>query len=252
MTSLPVTNGENSRVTPRGDHRDTIPATQDGSQRNTSQDLISDQQDELPSNQEMIDNESSQSTTDLQAEFDSLGLLTQYLGPSGTSTTRRRRRTDPEDAVERQKQEFKRKYLDLTELIDRATGHLESLENARSKGRTPARLRITIKPVVVRGDDDNFKIKWAQACKRAELLLIQVLLDHLQNVIRETRDALRDISGQTYKMFKTTNADTAKDNIEEALKTANSERTQRQEDRKKRRLETAGPSSRPTKKPKDN
>ena len=81
---------------------------------------------------------------------------------------------------------------------------------------------------------------------------MQVLLDHLQKVIRETRDALRDISGQTYKMFKTANANTAKDNIEEALKIANLERTQRNENRKKRRLEAAGPSSRPTKKPRDN
>lgn len=249
MTSLPVTKVENSRVTPREGETDTIPATQDGSQHNSSQDLIS----YLPSNQETLNNESSQTTTDLQAEFDSLGLLTQYLGPSGSSTTRRRHRTDPEDAVAKHKDEFKKKYLDLTELIDRATSHMESLENAKSKGRTPTRLRITTKPVVVRSEDSDFKIKWAQACKRAELLLMQVLLDHLQNVIKETRDALREISGQTYRMFKNANADTAKNNMEEALKTANSERTQRSEIRKKRKLEAAaGPPSRPTKRPKDN
>ena len=61
---------------------------------------------------------------------------------------------------------------------------------------------------------------------------MQVLLDHLQKVIRETRDALRDISGQTYKMFKTANADTAKDNIEEALKIANSEHNTMKTERK--------------------
>ena len=70
--------------------------------------------------------------TDLQEEFDSMCLLTQYLGPLGPSN-RRRRRTGPESAIERQKENFKRKYLDLTDILDRAFSHLESLANAKVK-----------------------------------------------------------------------------------------------------------------------
>ena len=135
------------------------------SQRGTSQDLIGSQPDDLPSNQDMLNNDPSQTSTDLQEEFDSLGLLTQYLDVSGSST-RRRHRTDPENAVEKQKDDFKKKYLEVTELLDRATSQLESLSNAKSKGRTPIRLCITIKPLVVRSEDEDLKIKWAQACKQ--------------------------------------------------------------------------------------
>ena len=74
-------------MTPHEGYRDTIPATQDESQWGTSQDLIGSQPDDLPSNQEMLNNEPSQTTTDLQEEFDSLGLPTQYLGPSGSRDT---------------------------------------------------------------------------------------------------------------------------------------------------------------------
>ena len=133
-------------------------------------------------------------------------------------------------------------------MLDRTNSHLESLSQAKSKGRMPTRLRITTKPVVVHSKDEDLKIKWAQACRQGKLLLIQVLLDHLEKVIKETRNTLRDISGHTNKTFKTANADTIKENMEEALRMANLERKQRNKNWKKRKLE-AGPSSRPAKKP---
>ena len=244
MTSLPVTNRETDRVTTREQYREAAQDTKEDNQR-ASQDLIASQPllDDLPSNQEMLTEE-----TDLQEEFDSMGLLTQYLGPSGPSN-RRRCRTDPEGIVERQKENFKRKYLDLTDILNRAVSHLEALANAKSKGRTPTRLRITTKPVVVHSKDEDFRFKWAQACRRAELMLIEVLLNHLEKVITETRSALRDTSGQTYKELKQANATDAKRNMEEALQTADMERKLRTETWKKRKME-AGP-SRPAKKPKD-
>ena len=79
-------------------------------------------------------------------------------------------------------------------------------------------LRITTKPVVVRSEDEDLKIKWAQACRQGELLLIEILLNHLEKVIAETRSILRDISGQTYKELKKANATEAKQNMKEALK----------------------------------
>ena len=160
---------------------------------------------------------------DLQEEFDALGLLTQYLGPPWPSN-RTRQRSNPEDIIQKLTEDFKKKYLEFTELLDRATSHLELLLLAKSKGRTPARLRITTKPVVVRSDDDDLKLQWAQACRQGELLLIEVLINHLEKVIKETRGILRDVSGQTYKEFKKANATNAKENMEEALKRADTER----------------------------
>ena len=103
--------------------------------------------------------------------------------------------------------------------------------------------------MVVCSEDEDLKIKWAQACRQG-LLLNEVLLNHLEKVIKETRSTLRDISGQTYKVFKKANAENAKASMEEALKWANTERKLRTENRKKRKLE-AGP-SKPGKKPRDN
>ena len=104
--------------------------------------------------------------------------------------------------------------------------------------------------MVIRSDDEDFKIKWAQACRQAELLLIKVLLNHLEKVIAETRSALRDTSGETYKELKKANATEAKQNMQEVLKTADAERKLRTENRKKRKLEAAGP-SKPAKKLRD-
>ena len=78
--------------------------------------------------------------------------------------------------------------------------------------------------MVVRSDDDDLKLQWAQACRQGELLLIEVLINHLEKVIKETRGILRDVSGQTYKEFKKANATNAKENMEEALKRADTER----------------------------
>ena len=104
--------------------------------------------------------------------------------------------------------------------------------------------------MVIRSDDEDFKIKWAQACRQVELLLIKVLLNHLEKVIAETRSALRDTSGETYKELKKANATEAKQNMQEALKTADAERKLRTKNQKKRKLEAAGP-SKPAKKPRD-
>ena len=249
MTSLPITRKESERVTPREEYRDSnvIPATQEEKQA-TSQDLFSVQPDDLlPSNQASWSNQSP--PENLQDEFDALGLLTQYLGPAGPSS-QTRRKPNLEDTIQRQTESFKKKYLEFTELLDRATSHLESLLIAKNKGRTPARLRITTKPVVVRSDDSDLQLQWAQACRKGELLLIEVLINHLEKVVRETRDILRDVSGQTYKELKRADASNARQNMEEALEKANTERKLRTENRAKRKLE-AGP-SKPAKKPKDN
>ena len=93
----------------------------------------------------------------------------------------------PEDVIQKQTDDFKRKFCEFTELLD----HLESLLQAKTKGRTPTRLRITTKPVVVCSEDEDLKIKWVQACIQGELLLIEVLLNHLEKVIKETRSTLR-------------------------------------------------------------
>ena len=106
--------------------------------------------------------------------------------------------------------------------------------------------------MVVCSEDEDLETKWAQACRQG-LLLNEVLLNdlnHLEKVIKETRSTLRDISGQTYKVFKKANAENAKASMEAALKRANTERKLRTENRKKRKLEAG--LSKPAKKPRDN
>ena len=95
---------------------------------------------------------------------------------------------------------------------------------------------------MVRSDDDDLKLQWAQACRQGELLLIEVLINHLEKVIKETRGILRDVSGQTYKEFKKANTTNAKENMEEALKRAtlkraNAERKLQTKNQQKRKLE---------------
>ena len=127
--------------------------------------------------------------------------------------------SQPEDA---KTNDFKRKYLEFTELLDRATSQLESLLQAKTKGRTPTRLKITTKLVVVCSEDEDLKTKYAQGCRQGKLLLIEVLLNYLEKVIKDTKSILQDISRDAYKAFKKVNVKTAKtNNMEDALKTVN-------------------------------
>ena len=179
---IPITRKETNRVIPSEGYGEShiIPATQEERQQATLQDLFSLQPHDLPlSNQQSWSNaETSSPTGDLQEESHSLGLLTQYLGSSGSST-QTRCKSNPEDVIEKQTEDFK-KYLEFTELLDWANSHLESLLQAKSKARTPTRLQITTKPVVVHSEDEELKIKWAQPCRQGKLLLIEVLLNHLR------------------------------------------------------------------------
>ena len=103
---------------------------------------------------------------------------------------------------------------------------------------------------MVRSEDEDLKIKCDQGCRQGKLLLIEVLLNYLEKVIKETRSILRDISRDAYKAFKKVNVKTTKtNNMEDALKTAHNE-TKRTENRKKRKLEAAP--SRLAKKSRDN
>ena len=106
------------------------------------------------------------------------------------------------------------------------------LSQTNSRGRAPARLKITIKLAVVKSDYDDLKLKYAQVCSTGELLLIVVLRNHFERVILETRDTIRDISNTTYTALKKANVAQTKSNMEDAFKTANSERTKRKEQRK--------------------
>ena len=80
--------------------------------------------------------------------------------------------------------------------------------------------------------------------------LIEVVLKRLEIVIKKTRSTLWDISRDAYKAFKKVNTETAKNNMEDAVKTANNETKQRTENRIKRNLEAAR--GRPAKKSRDN
>lgn len=80
-------------------------------------------------------------------EFDSFGLLTQFIGPkkgnTPTTTT-----TEP-DQTASELENFKTFYLDRTRVLDRAQSHTEALEATLSRGKIPTKLQINIKPFVI-------------------------------------------------------------------------------------------------------
>ena len=61
----------------------------------------------------------------------------------------RKRTTTAEKTFQQELEKFYTKYLSDTNTLDRATGHLESLQKAASAGRIPAKMTINIKPLVL-------------------------------------------------------------------------------------------------------
>ena len=55
---------------------------------------------------------------------------------------------------------FMETYSELIDTLDRARNHKESLTKATQRGRIPAKLRITTKPMVVNREDPKFVVSW--------------------------------------------------------------------------------------------
>ena len=117
-------------------------------------------------------------------DFESLGLLTQYIGPPvATADQTTVHRTNPDEReIDRITAEFKSKYENLVDSLDRAKGHRTSLGQAKQRGRTPAKLQISIRPMVVNRENPEFQGNWERAVKQSEGILLDTLINHLDSL----------------------------------------------------------------------
>ena len=141
-------------------------------------------------------------------EFKQLGLLTQYIGqPPGTRNDRGRTSTSADwfkkTEIEKELISFKERYLELTDTFDRASNHQEALSKAIARGRTLAKLRITIKPMVIEKDDPKFISKWETAIRDCEHKLATIIIDHLKETADKTNLTIRATSKETFQKLKT-------------------------------------------------
>ena len=204
-----------------------------------SQPILEEKAQVLPSNQQVAEATTNQPQSS-EDEFDDGGLYTLFIGP-GTSTTYRKRTAteNRELALKQELDKFHAKYLADTDTLDRASNHLEALQKARASERTPAKMKINIQPLVIQQEDDTFKQEWQAAIKQGEAKLMETVQKHLGRIIQKTKIDIRRTMGETYQKLQTiaTDKTTAKNRLEEVLKTANKDRNQKTEQKLKKKRE---------------
>ena len=210
--------------------------------------LVSDTEEVIPSNQLVatetatIKREATEDNhSDSDNEFEELSLLTQYIGPPRqsrtTGTTERPLGNHRKEArITTEVTSFMETYSELIDTLDRARNHKESLTRATQRGRIPAKLRITTKPMVVNREDPKFVSSWERTIRRCELTLIKTITDHLEDTIQNTNDTIRETTKTAYSAIKDIDTpERAKKAIETALASAERERNLRAENRKRKR-----------------
>lgn len=110
------------------------------------------------------------------------------------------------------------------ETLDRANNHKDSLDKAIGQGRTPNKLSITIKPLVIRKDNPELVTKWERATKEAERKSMSVLNEHLTKITSETNTKIRQDTKAVYTKLKAIDKTKAKIALKEKLKIAEQER----------------------------
>ena len=140
--------------------------------------------------------------------------------------------------------------------MDRAVAHQESLVSSKEKGRVPARLKITIQPMVINKEQYQFQQDWTRTCREGEERLMTVLINHLDNTIAATRSEIRTESQNcTQQLIRLgLNKQQARISLTNMLKEAESIRKDNKEEaiRKKRLRRERSTSSKdapPAKKP---
>ena len=78
---------------------------------------------------------------------------------------------------------FRQTYLEKTTTLDRAEAHFESLYMAKHKVKTSVKMRVTTQPNVMNKDDVEFQRKWRETTQECERKLLDLLLQHLQNIM---------------------------------------------------------------------
>ena len=121
-------------------------------------------------------------------DLESWGILTQYIGPSTKPKTNNH--SDDEDrkhqAASKELDSFKKQYTADTDLRDRADNHLESLNRAVRKGRTPKGLTVDVQPNCVKKEDPTLKSEWTTCKATAEHGFTNILTRHLERVSKDT------------------------------------------------------------------
>ena len=176
-------------------------------------------------------------------EFDQLNLLTQYIG-GPSETTVRRKEISPMGDEELKKAELaklKQNYLELTDLIDRGESHLAALDRAIERKRIPAKLQITITPMVLNKENADFQREWAEAKLQAEILLIQTIRRHLiTRIINPSREKIRKLSRDTFcNLRRLASSSEVGTSLDSALQEADQERKSRNQTRLKKKQEAA-------------
>lgn len=169
-------------------------------------------------------------------DFDSFGVLTQFIGPVKEQTNR----VDALNQTSNELELLKKLYIEKTTTLDRATNHKEALQSSLAKGKTPNKLQINIKPLVVNREDLAFISKWNQITKQCETDLTNCLINHLDKVAEESRQQIRSVCNETYMEIKKKNdPTTAKAMVVEAIRQAEDTRETTRKTVQKRKLERA-------------
>ena len=173
-----------------------------------------------------------------EEDFESLGLLTQFIGPPVASTQNQTmgNGTDQNNdgEIDQITAHFKSQYEDLVDSLDRAKGHKTSLGQAKQKGRTPAKLQISIRPMVVNRDNPEFQRNWERAIKQSEGILLDTLTNHLDSFIQSTNEKIRETAKETWLKLRRIDASRAATLLKDALQQSEEGRKAKAEKEKER------------------
>ena len=225
--SVSLTDIMSHPLIPAGDHDQPPPKRDDDHLQSGQENTTTHSQDGAGSSQTQKDAE----------EFEALGILTQYIGPSPPANPTRPQTDSPDQNIDRLTNKFKAKYEELVDSLDRAKGHKLSLDQAKQRGRTPSKLQITIKPMVVNREDPEFQRDWDKAIKESEGILLGALQTHLDKYIQNTNQKIRETAKRTWLDIKAIDKDKASPEIQKALQQCEEQRQTKALNRKRRKEE---------------
>ena len=106
-----------------------------------------------------------------------------------------------------------------------------------ARQRTPSRLQIDIKPMVIDKDNPDFVASWDKAIKECENCLVQTILDYLKSTVTKTNLAIRATTKEAYQNLKKMQPSGAAQAVKQTLEEAEITRTEKAENRKRKRME---------------
>ena len=99
-------------------------------------------------------------------------------------------------------------------------------------------MKITIKPMVIDKDEPEFVAKWELAIRQCEQKLANTIIEHLNNTATNTNLTIRSLGKDTFQALKAIDPSRAKEVMERTLEEAQTKRTEKLENRKKRKAES--------------